>query len=111
VFGSKTKSGNSTPFRRHLNGMPDVGQGTGWLASQWRQAPTRRIRLTDLIATNLAGYLDEARVARYLKSSGHGEPYVVEHRGHLYVADGHHRATAAYRRGETHIRARVMRPA
>lgn len=101
-------SAKALPFDQHQNGMPDFGQGAGWTVRQWRKAPTRHVRLTDLIATNRDGYLDERRVGRYLKSGG-SEPYVVEHRGHLYVADGHHRAAAAHRRGETHIRVRVMR--
>lgn len=103
----------NTPFREHLPCMPDMGQGFvdrkgGWTVRQWRKAPIKPVRLTDLIATNRHGYLDERKVARYLKSRNPGEPCVVEHRGQLYVADGHHRAVAAHRRGETHIRARVM---
>jgi hypothetical protein len=97
-----------TPFRSRRDGMPDVGQGTGWKESEWRRAPTRRVRLADLIAVNRGGYLDEAIVARYVRSGGGGKPCVVEHRGCLYVADGHHRAVAAWRRGENHIKARVI---
>lgn len=100
---------DAAPFRKHVNGMPNMGQGRGWTVTQWKKAPIRRVRIADLIATNLDGYLDERRVARYAQSARHDEPCVVEHRGHLYVADGHHRAAAAHQRGETYIRARVMR--
>lgn len=97
-----------TPFRQHLDGMPNVGQGAGWTARQWRAAPARRVRLTSLTAINRGGYLDESVVAGYVRSGGGGKPCVVEHRGHLYVADGHHRVVAAWRRGETHIRATII---
>jgi hypothetical protein len=95
------------PFRAFLDGMPDLGQGAGWTRRQWRKAPPCRVRLQDLVATNRGGYLDENRIQHYMRG-GSREPYVVEHAGCLYVADGHHRATAAHRRGSTHIRARVM---
>ncbi len=101
-----TRTGN--PFRQHLDGMPNVGQGNGWTAREWSKAPGRQVRLTDLISINRGGYLDEQVVARYVRSGGGGKPCVVEHRGRLYVADGHHRAAAAWRRGETHIKARVI---
>lgn len=107
-MGSRT----GTPFRQCLNGMPNLGQGSGWPESQWRAAPIRRVRLTDLIATNRGRYLDESIVASYVRNGG-GVPCVIERRGFLgnklYLADGHHRSVAAWRRGETHIRAHVKR--
>lgn len=97
------------PFRAHLNGMPDVGQGRGWTARQWRRAPIRVVQLTDLIAINRDGYLDERRVSRYMRSnSDWALPCVVEHAGCLYVADGHHRVVAAHRRGDLTLMARVI---
>jgi hypothetical protein len=87
--------------------MPNLGQGAGWTPRQWRAARVRWVRLTDLIAINRDGYLNERHVRRYLLSGG-GELFVVEHRGRLYVADGHHRATAAWRQGSTHVKARVI---
>lgn len=100
----------AVPFRAFLNGMPDVGQGNGWTARQWRRkASIRTIQLTDLIAINRDGYLDERIVRRYMRSSaGWALPCVIEHDGCLYVADGHHRVVAAYRRGELSLMARVM---
>src|ERR1700761_4056399 len=97
------------PFLEYLDGMPDMGQGAfdkdgGWTDRQWRKAPIKRVRLTDLIATNRDGYLNERAVARYVRSRNYGLPYVVEYYGELYVADGHHRVTAAYRLGETCIK-------
>jgi len=65
--------------------------------------------LTDLIAINRGGYLDERRVRRYMRSGADWAlPCVVEHDGCLYVADGHHRVVAAHRRGELTLTARVM---
>ena len=96
------------PFCRWLDGMPNIGQGDGWTERQWRAAPARRVRLDDLISINRNGYLNENVVGRYVRSGGGAEPCVIEHRGRLYVADGHHRATAAWRQGATHIRARVI---
>lgn len=108
LFSKFASTRQGTPFRQHLDGMPDVGQGTGWTERQWRQAPARWVRLADLTACNRDGYLDEKRVAGYVRAGGGGKPCVVEHCGRLYVADGHHRAVAAYRRGETHIKARII---
>ena len=99
---------SSNPFRRQLNGMPDLGQSDGWTVKQWRKAPARMVRLTDLIATNRDAYLDEELVRKYMRSGVGGDLCVVEHAGCLYLADGHHRATAAHRHGETHAQARVM---
>lgn len=97
------------PFCAHVDGMPDVGQGKGWTKRQWRRAPIRVVQLTDLVAINRGGYLDEQRVRRYMRSSrGWDLPCVVEHDGCLYVADGHHRVVAAHRRGELSLMARVM---
>lgn len=96
------------PFRACLDGMPDVGQGAGWTKRQWRRAPVRRVQLTALISINRGGYLNEQVVDRYTHSGRGDKPCVIEHRGLLYVADGHHRAVAAWRRGETHIWARVI---
>lgn len=101
-----TRGGN--PFRQRLSGMPDLGQrADGWTDWQWSWAPTCSVRLTDLIATNRGRYLDEDRVARYVRAAPSGKPYVLRHGNRLYLVDGHHRAVAAYRRGETHIQARV----
>jgi hypothetical protein len=88
--------------------MPNLGQGAGWTTSEWRRAPRRRVPLRRLIAANRGRYLDERRVARYVRSRPGGDIWVVEHRGRLYVADGHHRAAAAIDRGDSTIGARVM---
>jgi hypothetical protein len=96
------------PFRRWENGCPDVGQGQGWTVSRWASAPGKTVRITDLVATNRHGYLNEARVRKY-RNGGGGRPWVMEAHGERYVVDGHHRVTAAYRRGETHIRVRMLR--
>lgn len=96
-------------FSNKVNGMPDVGQGDGWSASSWRSAPRKRIPVSKLVSTNLGGYLSPSKVAKYAKSGGGGEPYVVEHNGRYYVADGHHRAAAAMARGEKSITVRVKR--
>jgi len=97
-----------TPFRQWLACMPDVGQDGKVWESQWKKAPIRNVRLTDLIATNHNGFLDKNRVARYMRSGGRGNPYALEHHGCLYLADGHHRVVAAYQRGETYIKARII---
>jgi hypothetical protein len=103
------KAVGPVPFRAYLDGMPDVGQGSGWTARQWRRAPVRTVQLTDLVAINHGGYLNERIVRRYMRSSASWTlPCVVEHNGCLYVADGHHRAVAAYRRGDLTLIARVM---
>lgn len=39
--------------------------------------------------------------------SEHGSPLIVQRNGRLYVRNGHHRATAAIRRGDRTLRARV----
>lgn len=97
-------------FSRKVNGMPDVGQGDGWTAAEWRRAPKKRIRVDRLVSTNLGGYLSPRKVAKY-SGGGGGTPYVVEDGGQFYVADGHHRAAAAIQRGDTHITVRLKRGA
>lgn len=96
-----------SPFVK-VDGMPDVGQGDGWTESSWRRAPKKIVRTSDLVSTNLGGYLSRRRVKKYA-SGGGGTPYVVEHRGRYYIADGHHRAAAAIARGDTTIQVRVKR--
>src|SRR6266508_3209628 len=95
-------------FGRTHDGMPDVGQGEGYTESEWRRAPRRRVRVVDLESTNRGGYLSPAQMARYAKGGG-GDLKVIEHKGRLYVADGHHRAAAAHARGDKTITARVKR--
>lgn len=94
-------------FSSKVDGMPDVGQGDGWTKSSWRGAPRKRVPVSKLVSTNRGGYLDPKRAARYAR--GGGDPYVVEHRGRYYVADGHHRAAAAIARGDKHVTVRVKR--
>lgn len=67
------------------------------------------MRVSDLIATNRGGYLDEHRVARYVRRVPRGLLWVMEHGGCLYLVDGHHRAVAAFRRGEGQVLAHVIR--
>lgn len=90
------------------DGMPDVGQGDGWTASEWRRAPRRRVPVDKLESTNRGGYLDEKRVRRYAKGGGK-DPKVIEHKGRYYVADGHHSAAGAKARGDKTVNARVIR--
>lgn len=90
-----------------VDGMPNVGQGSGWTERQWRKAPVRTVPLRRLVGTNRGGHLDPARVQRYLRGGG-GKPYVVEHGGRLYIAEGHHRCAAAIQRGDRTIRAHVL---
>jgi hypothetical protein len=97
------------PFKAHLDGRPDVGQGDGWTPREWRRGARKRlVRLTDLIATNRGAYLDERRVDRYVRRSPRALPQVMEHAGFLYIVNGHHRVTAAFRRGEEFVTAEVM---
>lgn len=98
---------DDNPFVK-VDGMPDVGQGDGWSESEWRRAPRRTVRTADLVSTNRGGYLSRRRVEKYARGGG-GDPYVVEHRGRYYIADGHHRAAAAIARGEKTIPVRVKR--
>lgn len=95
-------------FKRSVNGMPDVGQGDGWTAAEWRRAPKVRVPVAQLVSTNLGGYLNASKVRKYSNGRG-GTPCVVETGGSYYVADGHHRAAAAIARGEKHITVRVKR--
>lgn len=108
----KTSAG-SVPFRFSLDGRPEVGQGDGWTAREWRRAPKRLVRVTDLVATNRGHFLDEQQVARYVRRAPRILPWVMQHGDCLYVVDGHHRVVAAFRRGEELVRAHVMavRPA
>lgn len=96
-------------FTTTTNGMPSLGQGEGWTASSWRRAPRKRVPVTRLVATNRGGYLNESRAAKYARTGGGADIYVVEHGGRYYIADGHHRAVAAMMRGEKSITARVKR--
>lgn len=99
-----------SPFTRSVDGMPNVGQGSGWTATEWRRAPSRTVPVAQLVATNRGGYLDEQRVARYARRWGSGSPInVIDHGGRFYIADGHHRAAAAITRGRRSVRARVMK--
>lgn len=96
-------------FTKSHDGMPDLGQGKGWTAAEWRRAPTKRVSVAKLEAANRGHFLDSKRVDRYAKTGGGGTPYVVESGGRLYIADGHHRAAAAKARGEKTITVRVKR--
>lgn len=96
-------------FSRKHDGMPDVDQGDGWTKSQWRRAPKKRVRVSDLESTNRGGYLNPRKAAEYAARGGGGDPYVVEHRGRYYIADGHHRVAGAAARGDKTITARVKR--
>lgn len=93
-------------FARAVFGMPDFGQGAGWTEASWRRAPRRAVPVHRLVSTNLGGYLNQKIVDRYVARAG-GEPYVIEHEGVHYIADGHHRIAAAMVRGEETIVARV----
>lgn len=104
----KTSAG-PVPFRAHLDGRPDVAQGDGWTPREWRRKARKRlVRLTDLISTNRGAYLDEHRVNRYMRRNPRALSKVMEHAGCLYMVDGHHRVTAAFRRGEEYVMAEVM---
>jgi hypothetical protein len=96
-------------FNHMTAGMPDFGQRQGWTPASWRRAPRKQVAVSRLVATNRRGYLDERRAARYARSGGGGDVYVVEHQGHHYIADGHHRAVAAIMRGQKTVTARVKR--
>ena len=96
-------------FGRKHDGMPNVGQGEGWSESEWRRAPKKRVKVSDLESTNRGHYLDAKKVAKYAKSGRGGDPYVIEHKGRYYVADGHHRAAGAHARGDKTITVRVKR--
>lgn len=91
-----------------VDGMPDLGQGKGWTERDWRRAPVRAVALGRLIGTNRGGYLDPGKVERYRRNGGGGKPYVVEHGGKFYIAEGHHRCVAAIQRGDKTIRAHVL---
>lgn len=95
-------------FKRTVNGMPNVGQGDGWTAAEWRRAPKKKVPVERLVSTNLGGYLNPRKVAKYRRGGG-GTPYVIEDGGEYYVADGHHRAAAAIARGERYVTVRVKR--
>lgn len=95
-------------FTRKVDGMPDVGQGDGWTESSWRRAPRKSVPVDKLVSTNRGGYLNSKKAAKYARGGG-GDPYVVEHRGRYYIADGHHRAAAAIERGDKTISVRVKR--
>ncbi len=74
-----------------------------------RSAPTHLVPLSLLHA--LQHTVDDDRVGQYerdptTRSSG-GSPIVVEREGRYYLRNGHHRATAAVRRGDRSISARV----
>jgi hypothetical protein len=78
-------------FGGSVDGMPDFGQGDGYDRSEFRGR--RTVKVSDLVATNRGGYLRPDR------HRGSGVVYAIEHRGKLYIADGHH--TAAQRAGGT----------
>lgn len=95
-------------FSRSHNGMPDLGQGDGWTAAEWRRAPRGSVPVSKLEATNRGHYLNPRTAAKYARGGG-GDLYVVESGGRFFIADGHHRAAAAIARGDKRVTARVLR--
>ncbi len=101
----------SDHFRRVGGYRPPRSHPNGWTVRQWRRAPVERVRLDELIATN------SRLIARWLthhlrpgaRPDGGDLPMVVATDGHLWLIEGHHRAVCARWRGETYIRAHVMR--
>lgn len=81
-------------FRKSVNGMPDVGQSGGYGRSEF--TGRKRVKVSDLVSTNKGGYL------RPDKHKGNGTVYAIEHKGQLYIADGHH--TAANAGGKVTVR-------
>lgn len=71
-------------FRKSVDGMPRLGQGGGYGRSEF--TGRRRVRVSELISTNRGGYL------RTDRHRGSGTVYAIEHKGRLYIADGHHTA-------------------
>lgn len=82
-------------------------------------AEPQDVPLAELTATQarvnderVAQHLDQQLYAEGTRAPGHGGlvdfPIVVRLNGQLYLHDGHHRAAAAYARGDRSIRARVV---
>lgn len=86
------------------NGEP--WPSTGMTTARWLTVPTQHVRIADLIATQPGIYFHGLHAQQ--PYGGDRYPHVIHWHGHLYLEDGHHRATRAALNGHTHIEARVL---
>jgi hypothetical protein len=96
----------AVPFPRAAD--HGVMHAAGWwlLRALARRAPVVEIALADLVATQdgvAVGTLDGMAT-----TPPSDPPLIVRWRGVNYLNDGHHRATAAWLRGETRIAVRLL---
>uniref|UniRef100_UPI003F49A1D9 hypothetical protein n=1 Tax=Pseudonocardia sp. CA-138482 TaxID=3240023 RepID=UPI003F49A1D9 len=109
--GGKTRAPQIRDYFKGV-GRPARIPGADYSEKGWNRAPVERVRITNAHATQ--NWLSRSGVDRYYARPGAAGspkyPLVVLRENRTYVMDGHHRVTAALRRGETHITARVQRP-
>ena len=108
--------GRVHPFTRSGGPIQGTKEDNAAVTAALANVATQRIALRDLIATNpvtpthvglmLRGQAPEVRLATAFDAAD--MPTVIQV-GKLHVlADGHHRATAAWAKGATHMRVRVL---
>ena len=95
------------PYRRRERAYGDLSERE--VRASIRSAPTHLVPLS--LLHTMQHTVDDDRVEQYerdptMRSSG-GSPIVVEREGHYYIRNGNHRATAAIRKGERSLSARV----
>lgn len=81
----------------------------GMTTALWQSVPTRLVYIDELIATQGHLHIDALIGDPRVPVGGDEYPHVVEWRGELFLEDGHHRAMRALIRGETALRARVLK--
>jgi hypothetical protein len=72
-----------------------------WQATDRTQAERRTVSIAQLVATQQT--VSAAIVREKLEDAGDALPIAMEHEGRFYLADGTHRAVAAWARGDTSI--------
>jgi hypothetical protein len=115
-YTSLMMQGRVHPFTRAGGPIQGIHEDPEAVNAALAAATTKRLALKDLIATNpvtpthvglmLRGQAPEVRLNTAFDSADMPTVITV---GHLHVlADGHHRATAAWAKGATHMTVRVL---
>jgi hypothetical protein len=109
--------GKAHPFTQAGGTVTGVKEGPEALAAALANATTERVSLATTVATQpvtaqhiglmLRGRAPDPRLGNHdFEFSDH--PTVIRHGPYHVIADGHHRLTAAWANGETHLKARVL---